>query len=246
MVTEVHGAAATPPVRRPPARVHEPEPLQPYYAWDLVVRVSHWTIFFSMIVLAVTGVYIGRPFLAASGPAGQHFIMGWARVLHAYAAIAFTLAVVARIGWMFVGPRHSGWRSFVPTSRRRLRDMKETFLFYIFLRDRPPRTLGHNPLAGASYVAVFGLYLVMIVTGFALYSLSAQSYMRGFQFLLPLLGGAQMARWIHHVTMWLLIGFVVHHVYSALLTARIEKNGTIDSMFSGYKFLPKDMPPDDA
>jgi hypothetical protein len=34
-------------------------------------------------------------------------------------------------------------------------------------------------------------------------------------------------------------------VYSALLTSRVEKNGTIDSMFSGFKFLPKDQPPDD-
>ena len=35
-----------------------------------------------------------------------------------------------------------------------------------------------------------------------------------------------MARWIHHVVMWLLLGFTVHHVYSAVLVAIIEKNGT--------------------
>ena len=35
-----------------------------------------------------------------------------------------------------------------------------------------------------------------------------------------------MARWIHHIVMWLLLGFTVHHVYSAVLVAIIEKNGT--------------------
>jgi Ni/Fe-hydrogenase 1 B-type cytochrome subunit len=225
--------------------LHDEQPLQPTYVWDVVVRLTHWTIMLSMILLAITGVYIGRPWSSPPGPATQSFITGWVRVLHFYGAIAFTLAVLSRILWMFIGPRRTGWRQFIPTSKRRLRDMKSTFLFYTFLRDRPPATIGHNPLAGLTYVFVFGLYLVMILTGLALYSISSHSYMRNFEFLLPLFNGAQGARWLHHVTMWLLIGFVVHHVYSAILTSRVEKNGAIDSIFSGYKFLPKDMPDDD-
>ena len=54
-----------------------------------------------------------------------------------------------------------------------------------------------------------------------------------------LFGGLAMARWIHHIVMWLLLGFTVHHVYSAVLVAIVEKNGTIDSIFSGYKWVPK-------
>jgi Ni/Fe-hydrogenase 1 B-type cytochrome subunit len=221
------------------------EEVVPTYVWDLVVRLTHWIIMLSMILLAVTGVYIGRPWSAPPGPATQSFLTGWVRLLHFYGAIVFSAAVMSRIIWMFTGPRRSGWRQFIPTSKRRLRDMKSTFLFYTFFRDKPPATIGHNPLAGATYVAVFGLYLVMIFTGLALYSISSHSYMKSFQFLLPLFNGAQGARWLHHVSMWLLIGFVVHHVASAILTSRVEKNGAIDSMFSGYKFLPKDMPPDD-
>lgn len=221
-----------------PAIAEKPiEELQPTYVWDAVVRLTHWTIFLSMILLAVTGIYIGRPFLPSSG---AEFAMGWMRVLHAYAAIAFTLAVVSRIAWMIIGPRRSSWRQFVPASKRRWRDMKTTLQFYLFLRARPPATRGHNPLAGASYVAVFGLYILMILTGFALYSVSSYaSYMSMWKFLLPLFQGAQTARWLHHVTMWLLLGFAVHHVFSAVLTSRVEKNGVLDSIFSGYKFLPR-------
>ena len=79
----------------------------------------------------------------------------------------------------------------------------------------------------------------------AINSVSSHSCMQWFSWLVPVFHGVQMARWIHHVTMWLLVGFFVHHLYSALLTARVEKNGTLDSIFSGFKFLPKDMPDDD-
>jgi Ni,Fe-hydrogenase I cytochrome b subunit len=68
---------------------------------------------------------------------------------------------------------------------------------------------------------------------------SATGYMQMWEFLLPLLGGAQMARWIHHIAMWFLLGFVAHHIWSAMLVSRIEGMGLIDSLFSGYKFLPK-------
>jgi Ni/Fe-hydrogenase 1 B-type cytochrome subunit len=217
----------------------KPEPLEPVYVWDLIVRLTHWLIVLSMIVLAITGIDIARPFLDSGAGTGK-FTTGWVKIVHSYTAIVFSLAVGARIVWMFLGPRRSGWRQFVPTSRRRLNGLRDSLAFYLMLRARPPYAVGHNPLAGLTYVAVFGLYLVIIATGFALYSISAYtSYMSMWKFLLPLFGGAQGARWLHHVTMWLLIGFVVHHVFSAILTSRVEKNGVLDSIFSGYKFLPR-------
>ena len=40
--------------------------------------------------------------------------------------------------------------------------------------------------------------------------------------------------------MWLLWGFVVHHVYSAILMSQVEGNATMESIFSGYKFVQRD------
>ncbi len=217
--------------------------LKPVYVWDLVVRSTHWLIVFSLIALSITGVYMSRPFIISGGPASQRFVMGGIKIVHFYSAIVFSLAVGARILWMFVGSRWARWSQLVPWRRKRQRDMLGTFKFYIMLRDKPPPTVGHNPLAGATYVVVFALYLVMILTGFALYSVSAHgSYMKMWDFLLPIFGGGMGARWLHHIVMWLLIGFAVHHIFSALLVSRVEKNGTLDSIFSGYKFLdPKEV-----
>jgi len=216
-------------------------PLLRVRVWDLVVRVTHWTIALAIVVLSVTGIYVGHPFVTVAGPAGQHFVMGTVKVVHAYAAIAFTLAVLARIAWMFVGKGHARWREFFPVERARRQGLLPTLAFYLFLRRRPAPSVGHNPLAGLSYIVVFGFYLVMITTGLGLRAVDDTSpQMHAFISLLGLYGGAQSARWIHHVVMWLLLGFVVHHVYSAILTAIVERNGTVDSIFSGNKWIPRE------
>jgi Ni/Fe-hydrogenase 1 B-type cytochrome subunit len=102
--------------------------------------------------------------------------------------------------------------------------------------------VGHNPLAGFTYSFVFLLYFMMITTGLGLYNVNAPvgSAFRVFHFLLPLWGGAQNARFLHHVGMWMILAFAVHHVYSAVLMSQVEARGTIESMASGYKFVPCD------
>lgn len=209
------------------------------YVWDIIVRASHWIIMLAIFVLAGTGIYIGDPFLIPSGATNQQFVMGTVKVIHSYAAIVFTLAVATRIGWMFVGSYYARWREFVPTTPRRRRDVFGMLKFYLFISEKPPLNVGHNPLAGSFYLLVFALYLLMIASGFALYSVSADGYMEMWDFLLPIFGGAQMARWIHHIAMWFILGFFAHHIWSAMLISKIEGMGLIDSMFSGYKFLPR-------
>jgi hypothetical protein len=101
-----------PPARRDLVRV---------YVWQLPVRITHWLIAGSILVLSVTGFYIGTPFIIVSGPAGQHFVMGTIKVIHYYAAIVFTLAVGVRLLWMFMGNKYSRWDKFLPVRERRLR-----------------------------------------------------------------------------------------------------------------------------
>ena len=209
------------------------------YIWDLLVRMSHWIIMICVFMLALTGVYIGDPFLIPAGAANEQFVMATMKVVHFYTAIIFTLTVASRIAWMFVGSYYAGWRQFVPMSSRRRRDVLGMLKFYLFLSKEPPMNVGHNPLAGSFYLLVFALYLVMIFTGFAMYSVSTTGYTQIWEFLVPMLGGLQMARWIHHLAMWFILGFVGHHIWSAMLVSRVEGMGLIDSLFSGYKFLPK-------
>jgi Ni/Fe-hydrogenase 1 B-type cytochrome subunit len=212
------------------------------YVWEVPVRITHWLIVLSIAVLSVTGFYIGNPFITVSGPAGQHFVMGWMKVIHAWAAWVFIGAALTRLIWMFTGNKYARWDKFIPVHRSRRHGLWPTIKFYLFALRKPPGFVGHNPVAGATYVLVFGLYFVAIATGLVLRGASAdvESPLRWFATWAPLLGGLQIARWIHHVVMWLLLGFAVHHVYSAVLMSTIEANATMESIFSGYKFVPRE------
>jgi Ni/Fe-hydrogenase 1 B-type cytochrome subunit len=229
-----HAAAA-------PGGYVPPADLTSVYVWEWPVRVTHWVIAISIVMLSATGIYIGNPFIIASGEAGSRFVMGTMKVIHAYAAIAFTLAVLSRVLWMFIGNPYSRWNAFLPVKPGRIKGLIPTLRYYLFFEALPPGFVGHNPLAGLAYLAVFGLYAVMIVTGLGIYGASADvgSPMRAFTSLVPIVGGLQMARWFHHIVMWLLLGFSVHHIYSAILMTIEERNGLMDSIVSGYKVISR-------
>jgi Ni/Fe-hydrogenase 1 B-type cytochrome subunit len=212
------------------------------YVWEIPVRLTHWLIAGSIVVLSVTGLYIGHPFMTVAGEARQSFVMGWMRTIHLYSAIVFSGSVLARVIWMFMGNKYARWDKFLPVHPSRFRGLWPTTKFYLFARRKPPGFVGHNPIAGVTYIAVFGLYFLAILTGLTLNGPYADvgSPLRWFSSFAGILGGFQTARWIHHVVMWLLLGFAVHHVYSGVLMSTIEANGTMESIFSGYKFVRKD------
>lgn len=209
------------------------------YVWEFPVRATHWTIAISLTVLAVTGLYAAHPIPLL--PASRDtFTMGRVSTIHLYAAMVFGISVLARIAWMFMGNKYSRWDKFIPVRRKRWAGLIPTLRFYLFLFRKPPGFVGHNPLAGLAYTGIFVLYLLQMATGFALYSALAHvnSPFKHFEFLVPLFGGLQTAKWIHHLVMWMLLGFVGHHIYSAVLMSTVEANGTVESIFSGHKFVP--------
>ena len=63
---------------------------------------------------------------------------------------------------------------------------------------------------------------------------------------MPLFDGLQMARLFHHIGMWIILVFVVAHLYFITLASIIERNGTIDSIFCGYKTMPRRKPTSSA
>jgi len=212
------------------------------YVWEWPVRVCHWLIAGSIALLSVSGLYIANPSMITTGVVMQRSLMGLVKLIHYSTAIVFGIAVISRIWWMFVGNNYARWDKFVPARRKRWKAIGPTLSYYLFQMRKPPGFVGHNPLAGITYTFVFMIYLIMIGTGLAMYSVSAHvgSPLRLFTFLGPVFGGLSMARWLHHGFMWMLIGFAAHHVYSAVLMSQVEANATVESIFSGYKFVPRE------
>ena len=55
---------------------------------------------------------------------------------------------------------------------------------------------------------------------------------------LPQLIDPQYLRLIHYFLMFVFFAFVIFHVYASVLVSLEEENGLLDSIFSGWKFLP--------
>jgi Ni/Fe-hydrogenase 1 B-type cytochrome subunit len=208
------------------------------YVWEWPIRFSHWVIVITILILSITGYYMHSPYVLARGHTA--YVMGTMRFVHLLAAYAFTLGVAVRIVWFFLGNRWSHINQYVPTTGKRWRDMLAVGKYYIFLAWSPVSYIGHNPLAGASYLVIYCLAVIEILTGFALFSTVAGSPVRKF-FIgwLPRLIDIQYLRETHFLIMFVFWMFFIHHLYTAILVSVEEESGLMDSIFSGYKFIPK-------
>jgi len=216
------------------------------YVWQLPVRLWHWIHFACLLVLCVTGYYIGAPFMSPSAAfslsAEGVQIMSVMRVAHFLAAAVLTLVVIWRLYWFFVGNEYAHWRAWVPMTSRRefvgwLGHLKEQIRFYLFLRRDLPEELGHKPLAAIAYVAAMVMLVLQVLTGWALYGevnpdgLAWRLFGWAFSIMVH-----QWLRYLHHLLMWLLIVFFVAHVYMAIRDEVLGSAGTMTAMFSGYKY----------
>lgn len=206
--------------------------------WELPVRLTHWVIFFAVVVLSVTGYYMGNPYADTGSDPG--FLMGRMRWAHLVSAWIFIAALIARLIWSLTGNRHARWDRFIPVTRFRLKLIGEWVKYYIFVRKDAPPVVGHNPLAGITYSFVYLMFGLQILTGMALHGLHEPNGWIGS--LTGWLFGVvsiPTARLIHHLVMWLTWGFVVQHVYTALFVDSEEKSGIISSILSGYRRVPR-------
>lgn len=205
------------------------------YVWEIPVRVTHWLTVAALMVLVVTGSYIADPFLVPVNA----FTMNTFRFIHMVAAFTFLASGVLRTYWLFAGNQFSNWRAFIPTNRRHFREFNQQTAWYLFLRRELPPILGHNALAAGTYMVVFFLFLIQTLTGFALEGVHGGLAATFFGWVVPLLGGLGNVRLVHHLLMWAILAFMIHHVYSALLVDHVEKTGILSSIFSGYKFVTR-------
>lgn len=229
-------AAAHSAVRETHPLAHE-ENIVRVYVWQWPVRIAHWLIFLSILVLSFTGYYMYVPFIISRSSGA--FLMGTMRFIHEVAAFVFIAAVLLRFYWFFKGNRWAHWRGFVPLQRSWRKGLWKQLKYYLFLDRHPDSEVGHNPLAAATYLVVYGLMVVEILTGLALYNHILGSKVLGF-FIgwLPSLISVRYLREIHFLIMFAFGAFVIHHVYSAVLIGIEERSGLVGGIFSGYKFFP--------
>jgi Ni/Fe-hydrogenase 1 B-type cytochrome subunit len=214
------------------------------YVWELPIRVFHWINAIAIVLLMATGIYIGNPFLSATVPeeAYYSYVMGWVRYIHFFSAFLFTLNLVVRLYWTLKGNKYT---TINPFKAAFWKGIFETIKYYLFMKNKKPHYIGHNPLAQLSYLIIIGLgSIIMVLTGFRLYTEPQPESFLGQMFAwVPVLFGDtsfSIRSW-HHIVAWVFITFIVMHVYMAVRDDYMQRNGTLSSIFTGYKTEPKDV-----
>jgi Ni/Fe-hydrogenase b-type cytochrome subunit len=213
------------------------------YLWEWPIRVMHWIAALCIVVLTVTGLYIGKPYFITSGEASAHFLMGWMRFFHFAAAGLLVMTAIVRGYWLFMGNKYERLRALFPVRPRDWVNLFRMIKFYLMIRpERAPHYLGHNPLQQLSYTGVYLLAAVMVITGFAMYGQSDPNgfFYAAFNWIGTLVGGMPVVRFIHHVLTWAFLIFIPIHVYLAIRADQLERTGVISSIVSGGRFVPAD------
>jgi len=219
------------------ANVNAKCPVRRYvYVWEAPVRISHWLNVFSIIILSFTGLYIHYPFISASSRYGV-YVMGTIRYIHYLVGMIFAFSVILRLFWLFVGNRYSSWRSFANPLKKEDRKIFFSYIkYYTFLEKDPPHTLGHNPVALLAYIVLFYLFILQIITGFALWAQAdPNSTLYSLTSWVFSIASNQWVRFFHYLVMYLIAGFVINHLYSAVIFDFKTQSGEISSIFSGWK-----------
>ncbi|TIU25555.1 MAG: DUF4405 domain-containing protein, partial [Mesorhizobium sp.] len=106
-------------------------------------------------------------------------------------------------------------------SGRFWRELWHEVLWYAMLVKEPMKYSGHNPLATLAMHILFVWFAIfMIVTGLALYGegegMGSWQYSLFTSWVIPLFGQSQDVHTWHHLGMWVIICFVIVHVYAAV------------------------------
>lgn len=213
--------------------------------WNWPLRTLHWLTALSVLTLAVSGLYIGRPYFMTSPGPTAGFMMGWMRFIHFTAAGLLVAVGTVRVYlWIYGGSKFERLPALIPHSRKDWTNLVRQVRSYalIDLRHRP-HYLGHNPLQQIAYTGIYLLATFQVFTGFAMYGLHDPGgfFYRWFYWIGPLLGGWQETRFLHHVATWGFLTFIPVHIYFGIRTDVTDRDGTMSSVFTGGRYVRADV-----
>jgi Ni/Fe-hydrogenase 1 B-type cytochrome subunit len=224
------------------AAVEEGKLVKAVYVYEAPLRLWHWVNALAITVLAVSGYLIASPLPSMPGEASDRFLMGYIRFTHFAAGYVLAVGWLGRIYWAFVGNKHSQQLFMIPFwNAKWWSEVLWELRWYLFLEKHPKKYIGHNPLAQLSMFCVFtvGMFF-MIATGFALYSegLGLGSWAdKVFGWVIPLIGGSQAVHGWHHLGMWIIVTFVILHIYAAIREDIMSRQSMISTIISGWRMF---------
>ena len=193
--------------------------------WPGVVRLTHWAMALSLLVLIPSG------WLLTTGLVATDELYALLRHrFHEPAGHVLAFALAVRLAWLVVGGNSvSGWRALVPSGPQ-LAALREMLRFYSALSRTPlPAYHAHNPFWAPLYLVLFALLTVATVSGLALEFPFVRSVLHADEPATLALHG-RLLEWI---ALW-----CVFHVVAAVLHDWRGQGSDTSALISGYRIFP--------
>lgn len=222
------------------------------------MRTIHWVNVASMIVAVITGLYIAHPYYQTfiADDAVNTYVMAWNRWGHFMVAIIFDVTSVIVAYLFFFSRFEKPYKKVIPTWKN-IKEFCEVFFNLITLNRRKKFNSSHGDSFNAVYFLIFHLLLLwMLFTGLQLYVEGLESGISSIgrwwptmlhmvtDWTIPvtgwMVGGIPTimdVRIVHHMTMWILISWVVFHIYYQVWRTIFWKEGDIAIVIGGSKFV---------
>lgn len=212
----------------------------PATIFDTPSRMWHWANALLMVILIVSGYFIGTPPPTTTGDPSSQYLMGYIRLAHLVSGQLFAVGFLFRVYWAFVGNAYSH-ALFVPEFWRASwsNGVRHQLRWLAGLDDRAPRYAGLNPLCNIIITVLFVLpSVVALLTGYAMLAEVAghESWQYAmFGWLVAAAGNTLDLHLYHRLSMWALIVFSLAHVYSVVREDVLSRQTVISSMLSGVR-----------
>jgi len=211
------------------------------YVYEGALRIWHWINALAIVVLALSGYFIGSPLPSVPGEASDHFLMGYIRFAHFAAGYVLIVGMIGRSYWTIVGNWHAR-EIYFPRflSGHWWGEVFHEIKWYAFIAKEPKKYEGHNPLATLvmHFMFLWGV-IFMIFTGLALYGegegMTSWQYRFFSSWVIPLFGNSQNVHTYHHVGMWVIVIYVMVHIYAAFREDVMSRQSIISTMISGWR-----------
>jgi Ni/Fe-hydrogenase 1 B-type cytochrome subunit len=215
------------------------------------MRIVHWANAICMVVAVITGLYIGHPYYQSfiADPAVDKYVMAWNRWGHFIVAIIFDVTAVL-IGYLYFFSRfEKPYKKLIPTGKN-IKEFFEVFLNLITFNRRKNFDSSHSDSYNIVFFTIFHLLLIfMLFTGLQLYVhglASGESSIGAWwpamlhiatDWTLNVFGGNMGVRIAHHTSMYLILVWVMCHIYYQIWRTIFWKEGDIAIVIGGSKFV---------
>ena len=197
--------------------------------WDPLVRIFHWSLVAFFTIAFLTGEEDGS--------------------LHVYAGYAVLGLVLFRILWGFIGTDHARFKDFVFGPGKVIQYLKS------LASGSPERYVGHNPAGGYMVLLMLATLLVVTFTGLKVYGVEGHGPL-AVNAEISVISSAQAEEeageeneagemgesedeefWeeIHEAASYFMLGLIVLHILSVVVSSRLHKENLVKAMITGEK-----------